>query len=102
MAITKRWRKATINKTKIRTNMTLNKFYDWLEEKDAFHPFLRNTIKQNSIDYTDEGIDKYVEDVLKRKSEDIIAATMLWKFTPEGNKYWNKLHNEFRKDYNEL
>ena len=83
--------------------MKLDEFYDWLEERDAFHPFLRNTIKQNKDVYTDNGIDKYIEDTLNGVNrKEIIAGTMEWRFTPEGIEYWNKLHSEFRKDYNEL
>ena len=71
--------------------MTAVEFYNWLEERDALHPWLENVIAA-----TDSDPDEVAAALLRRNYKVIISRIFPWSNTPQTFIYWATLDAEFR------
>ena len=70
--------------------MSPEKFYDWLEERGALHPFLRNC--HTEVWDIEESIK---EGINGDHPENMILMCFEWAETPQKSAYWCKIHDEF-------
>ena len=66
--------------------------YKFLKERGAFERYIYN-VNQEGHKLTSK------RDILSFMSDYLISAAFSWSNTPEGDRYWRILHDEFRMKY---
>ena len=68
--------------------MKLEEFYDWMEEHDALHPFIKNCDNEEDLERDFEKTIKYTPTIM-------ISIYFNWGVSPEKGTYWRELDDEF-------
>ena len=76
--------------------MTPEEFYDWLEERDALHPFI-----DNCKYYLDDLDDEIATDIREFPTL-ILGIYFVWEHSTQSDKYWKDLDEEFLEYYRNL
>lgn len=73
---------------------TQNTLSSFLKSKGIFNEFIANCVREVYNCQTLEELEE-LKEKLNNIKQVSIATMFSWQITPEGKKYWKKLHNEF-------